>query len=502
MEPLPRTDREHLEALLEGRQETAILDFKATFDPSNSKDRVELAKDLGAMLSTLGGHIVLGVDDKTGDLTGDLDDADVRKFDASTLRSQFKKWLPEPFDLRSDIHEFDEHRVVVLYIAPHRDGFAPFIANGQYNGDDGRSKTIFSAGEVFCRHGPSSERWNQHDFQTYRERVRDQERRRATEEFTTQLTTVLSESGRSSSVASGTASAFSWRLEPSAFVGAATELLRADDRVPIKLMMRGTRGDITRMTREPGEDPADLDLIFDRLTELAALGLILRDRELFQTSVEALVWAYNAIIDDDWGSPAPNLNVKAASYWMSIVIRVVALGGVSIRERDWWAVRLLADRRPRDDYEKTWLRHGLTMASRANLLVEAHGRTRSLIAFADDVTSRMPLIAQDTSNGSTNNLDSLCQFDFLACVAAQRQGWGWYPNFSAYASRRAEPAAVLLVTDSNLRTNLDVVSNDVLAQTLRDVSDTAESQGIRFGGWHGYNSKAVQTFLHENPAND
>lgn len=496
MQPLPRTDRAHLETLLEGRQETAILDFKAAFNPSNAKDRVELAKDLGAMLSTFGGHIVLGVDDKIGELTGDLDDADVRKFDASALRDRFKRWLPEPFDLRSDIHELEGHKVVVLYIAPHRDGFAAFVADGQYNGENDKSETTFRAGEVFCRHGATSERWNQHDFQAYRERIRDQERRRATEEFTDQLTTVLSESGRSSSLASGAASAFSWRLEPAAFVGAATELLRANDRIPITLMLRGTRGDITRMTRAPDEDPADLDLVFDRLAELAALGVVLHDRELFSSSVEALTWAYNAIIIDDWGTTAQDLNVRSAKYWMSIIVRVMAVGGVAVRERDWFAIRFLADRHLRDELSRTWLRHGMVMAGRARLLVEAHGRKRSLIAFADDVTHRMPLIAQDTSG---DNLDSLCQFDFLACVVAQRHNWRWYPNFSAYATRRGEPAAESLVNNINLRKNLDVVADDILADVLRKVSAAAEEQGQRFDGWHGYSSKAVQTFLHDNP---
>lgn len=497
MEPLPRTDREHLETLLEGQQESAILDFKATFDPSSSKDKVELAKDLGAMLSTFGGHIVLGVDDKSGGLTGDLDHADLRKFDPSALRDRFKKWLPEPFDLRSGCHEVDGHVVIVLYIGPHRDGFAPFIADGQHHGDDGRSRPVFSAGEVFCRHGPASERWNQHDFRAYRERVRDQERTKATEEFTQQLTAFQDQSARSSSIANATASAFSWRLEPSAFIGAATELLRAGDRIPLTLMLRSTRGDITRMTRGPGEDPSDLDLVFDRLTELAALGIILRDRELFVSSAGALVWAYNAIIPDDWENYSDDLNVTSAKYWLSIIVRVFALGGVAVRERDWPAVRFLASGRPRDALNRTWLRHGMTTAGRANLLVTPLGRRRSIIAFAEDVTHRMPFIAEDTSG---NNLDSLCQFDFLASVAAQRHNWRWYPNFSAYATRRAEPAAESLVNDINLRKNLDVVADDILADVLRKVSDFADEQGQRFDGWHGYSSKAVQTFLHDNPA--
>lgn len=503
MKPLDRTDLEHLKALLEGRQETAILDFKGNFDPSSQKDKVELAKDLGAMLSTFGGHIILGVDDEHGSFTGHLDEVKPSKFDPSNLGRQFQKWLPGPIDIRSAVHTIDEHKVVVIYIAPHRDGFAPFTSDGQYEDERGRPKTVFREGEVFCRHGPTSERWNQLDFQAYRERIRTQEREKAADEYTARLLEFQAEAQRASTLTAGPASAYSWRLESRAFTDAATEYLRAGDRIPITLMLRETRSDVTRMTRQLGEDPADLDLLFDRVTDLAALALVLRDRDLFRSSVEALTWAYNSVIVDQWGSPDPQLNVSAPRYWMSIIARVIALGGVAVREQAWWAVRLLSECRPRNDYYDSWLRHGLTMAARANLLIQQHGRKQSLITFAAEAAQRMPTVVGDLATAE-DNLDSLCQFDFLACVIAERHGWGWYPNFSSFESRRTAPAAELLITDRSLRDNADLVSDDLLARALRAVAHTAEREAVKFGAWDGYDSEAVREFLeaHPSPAQD
>jgi predicted HTH transcriptional regulator len=57
--------RDRLMRLLDSPLERADLDFKETVDLSNCHDRVELAKDVLAMANSGGGHIVVGVEDKT-----------------------------------------------------------------------------------------------------------------------------------------------------------------------------------------------------------------------------------------------------------------------------------------------------------------------------------------------------------------------------------------------------------------------------------------------------
>jgi len=54
-----------LMSLIDSPCETAALDFKETVDPTQCRDRVELAKDVLAMANSGGGHIVVGVEDAT-----------------------------------------------------------------------------------------------------------------------------------------------------------------------------------------------------------------------------------------------------------------------------------------------------------------------------------------------------------------------------------------------------------------------------------------------------
>jgi predicted HTH transcriptional regulator len=71
-------------SLLDSPCETANLDFKETLDLTNSRDRVELAKDVLAMANSGGGHIVVGVEDVTRQV-GISEEAPAALRDAKTV---------------------------------------------------------------------------------------------------------------------------------------------------------------------------------------------------------------------------------------------------------------------------------------------------------------------------------------------------------------------------------------------------------------------------------
>ena len=116
--------------LLGEAQESETLDYKRTLDLELMRDRVELAKDVGAM-QVDGGFIVVGADDH-GVPTDDLRPARLARFDESRLRSAIRRWVPEPLDLRSQSHTIDGQHVVTIYIGPSPDGFCIFSDDGQY----------------------------------------------------------------------------------------------------------------------------------------------------------------------------------------------------------------------------------------------------------------------------------------------------------------------------------------------------------------------------------
>ncbi|MCA9095444.1 MAG: ATP-binding protein [Planctomycetaceae bacterium] len=155
---MPNVSRQDLNALLEEGHEHERLDYKEMFKPDEKRSWVELAKDVGAMLIE-GGHLVFGVDGNgrpTGNFTADQS----RKLDEATVRSKLRRWIPDPFEVSTAIHEINGHIVSLMYITPHPDGFCIFKEDGVFEDNS----IIFRKGEVFSRHGSASERWQQLDI--------------------------------------------------------------------------------------------------------------------------------------------------------------------------------------------------------------------------------------------------------------------------------------------------------------------------------------------------
>jgi Schlafen, AlbA_2 len=151
----PPTDRATLDSLL-GRSESETLEFKSMLNLRVKRDELGLALDVAA-LALEGGHIVVGVDNR-GTPTGQLSDAQARLLDESRVRPKLERYLPPPVSIHVAEHLLDGGRVVVIYVPPHPDGFVIMNADGH----DGE-RVAFRQGDVFMRHGTSTERWRQSD---------------------------------------------------------------------------------------------------------------------------------------------------------------------------------------------------------------------------------------------------------------------------------------------------------------------------------------------------
>jgi hypothetical protein len=82
------------------------------------------------------------------------------------------------------------------------------------------------SGEVFARHGTSSERWTHADIARIRQGLRDRERERWRREFREDLTATLAAASAAQNVASGPAGVLDWRLDEETLVGAVIEQVR------------------------------------------------------------------------------------------------------------------------------------------------------------------------------------------------------------------------------------------------------------------------------------
>jgi hypothetical protein len=145
--------------LLAVQAERDWLDYKTQCDLSSTRGVVELAKDAGAMMIT-GGYIVVGADSH-GQATGDVVHPEL--FDSARLHAKLAKFVAKPFEVRSATHQYQGQSYAVLYFPPHPDGFCIFERDGSYVDGRGQQQVVFRSGEVFARHGTSSERWQQTD---------------------------------------------------------------------------------------------------------------------------------------------------------------------------------------------------------------------------------------------------------------------------------------------------------------------------------------------------
>lgn len=485
-----RVDVEKLAELLAEGGESESLDYKRTLDLDNRCAVVELAKDIAAM-ELLGGYLVVGADD-TGNPTSDLTPRQASLLDEATVRGKLRRHLTEPLDVRTAVHDVEGKAVAIIYVGPNPSGWRVLDADGQC-AEDGRTKTVFRKGDVFARHGSASEPWQQHDIERTMSRIVDARKEEWRREFAVDLANVV-ETGRGARLAQGPAAALTWRLDGHTFLDTVVEQLRDDDEIPLRLLLRRTVRDASTLVRQPDAE-VELATLLDRLACLAALLIELERLDLYERVVDAFVGIYNLGFDSR-GAVRGDLGINVQQLWLDLIARVIGLGGLLVREHKWDLVRQLVLRKgagqefsdPRHGYNN-WLRHALTMAARSGLLPR-EGDV-SLLSLALEIVREDECLRPDLGADDEGLLNSLCQFDFLACVVAMDDAGSnenrvFYPNFSRFYSSRAVPAAERLLIDENMRRAIFRRGDEDLALVLNHLDSSATNEGFRFAGWHGF----------------
>src|SRR5690348_15679102 len=112
----PVLTEEKLRSLLAEGHEQSSLDYKSGLDLGQRRDTVELVKDVAAMQAEpAGGYIVVGADDQ-GAVVPNLVAAHASLFDEARLRGKLQRYIAEPFDVRSALHQIDGQNVVLVYV--------------------------------------------------------------------------------------------------------------------------------------------------------------------------------------------------------------------------------------------------------------------------------------------------------------------------------------------------------------------------------------------------
>jgi hypothetical protein len=503
----PLVTGEKLRELLAEETESELLDYKEMLDLSSTKDVVELSKDVAAM-QVEGGFIIVGADNN-GRLTGRLADAQAKLFDEAKLRAKMLRYLPDNIRLLSAVHEISGNKVVLIYVYANPDGFTVFHTEGAYD-ERGRTKCVFRRGDVYVRHGTASEPWNQNDISRIFARRMEQEKNAWLQAHGEDIVNAL----RGSDVqqlAKATATTLTWQIDEETFVSTIIEQLRDGDEIPLKLLLRRMQGDAARFIEGEAEE-ADLALLLDRLSCLAAHFIILEDDEWFRRVVTTFVTIYNIGFDSS-GHVRRDASLGTARLWLMVIQRIYALGALAVREERWDLVPELALKSgsgvefTRQPVARSWLRHATTAAANNNLLtVEEDNRRRelSLITLVAVIIQRETCLRPDLMENDDRVLDSICQFDILAMVAVtgnvrRNETRDYYPHFSRFYGYRSQRALARLVREPDMRKAIFPGGDVDLAEVIRFINSYANEAGWRYAGWLDIDDADVERFLEQHP---
>lgn len=498
----PDVNEDTLRLLLAEGIESETLDYKSYCDLSISHEAVELAKDIAAM-QIEGGYIVIGANDDATP-SSKVEAKHLKAYEQASLRKQMLKYLAEPLTLLAKHHELAGNRYILIFVGPSDDCFSVIKNIGQ----NAKGNNVFQPGDVFARHGTSSERWNQHDISKIKARIVERQRESWSQEASRHFAATL-EARASATIADAPASALNWQLDVDTFIEVVIEQMRKNDPVPLRLLLSSIPGEVSPIL--VGSDAGEkITVVLDRLTCLAALMLRLKEDELFRSAIEGLVSVYDLPVDGR-GEVRGNLTIRKELVWFKVLQRIAAVGAFAERLKRWEAIRFLVLQKGRawefnEDADHYWYRQSLTLSSRADLLIDKEsGRRRDLplLAFALEQVERLDCLHSDLPAGDEGLLDSLCRFDLLACLIAidaakTLEQSVYYPNFARYHSRRSTPAAAELIDNPEMRSALFHGSDEDLAKALRELSGAASGEAYLINGWSGYRNAKVEQFIKEH----
>lgn len=481
--------RSKCEELLEAHSESDVLDYKKKIAIPSTEAYLDLVKDVAGM-SVKGGYILIGVDND-GDLWLDDTEVNERLWDESNIRQQLAKYLPEGVEVNIAIHDFTSRKLVLVHVHPHKDGFVIMKSDGQYSDERNGQNTKFSKGDIFIRHGTSTEKIAQLDIHLIFEKRIEVAREVWREEIfslmgnSQPVREILPTDSAQRQMGLGGSSTIrtelSWILPLAAFRSVALEAVRNSKFDDLEILFH----EISRIAENSlVQESPELSLsdILDRVTIVSALAVIVNNQTAFELSIEALGKVYLRGLDGN-GVKRSNTILKAQVVWLEVLKRVYAIGGLIVRKKRWKLLRMLVLQGPvvgEMSWYENWISHGVTEAARANLFYrsEHDGTTREvrLLVMAQEEALGAADLSIDTAAGSDELLDSICQFDVLSClVFSVSQGLAGdkylYPNSAEFYPERSQPALDRVVGDSSMRSELGLEDDVELRRVLNSVLD-------------------------------
>jgi hypothetical protein len=247
-----------------------------------------------------------------------------------------------------------------------------------------------------------------------------------------------------------------------------------------------------------GEGEEQRTVALNRIAAVAAEAVIVGDIAVVKLAMDVLSSLYESYLLTP-GRTAGKQGAQAK--WLDIILRVMAVGAAAVRNGLYGALPTIVLRSIGDNVYsyRSWIRHALTEASRANLLVRSDeaDKGENLIAMSAALLRHSPDLRPDmqiADDGESDEifLDSLCQFDFLWCCLSlasnedESSSAAYYPSCAAYHQHRIMPALQTIENKPEIRAEIfGDISNQRIADSILEVVDMAKGQSWNYGGWWG-----------------
>ncbi|MPY12240.1 helix-turn-helix domain-containing protein [Arthrobacter bussei] len=484
---------EKLVELLALGAERPDLDFKRELDLKDLGKKLDFVKDCASMMNLpRGGYLVIGANDD-GTPAGAVAVPTKEMFESAALTQIVKGYVDAPVDIRAQVHQLmiegKPATMAVIYVAPPADGLPAAMSKPGIipHKPPGRPETKFHQGTVFTREGTtnavvSHRTWSQ-VLQNFRTQVRT-EARSDTDALIRRVVQTMGDRPGQSVIIPDLA------MDPATFIDAVRSTLNeGNERLFKRFLLTAKNAYQNSSTAE--EQSATLN----RIAAVATEAVLISEPAVVEHVMNTLFELYQThLITPDRTTGGPGAPAK----WLEIILRVMAVGSAAIRAGMYEAIPTIVLRRIGDEtYSyRSWIRHGLVEASRANMFVraDASGKGGNLIAFTAALLLETPELRPDIELPSGTDspdvfLDSLCQFDFIWCCLSLAAndgsiGAAFYPSCAMYHQHRVIPALSKLEGEPETRQAVfGTIPDQEIADSIVTVIDSAEGQSWQSGGW-------------------
>jgi hypothetical protein len=499
------TDEKLLELLAVGGEHPA-LDFKRELNLGDSAKKLDFIKDCAAMMNLpQGGYLVVGAEDN-GTPAQNVGAPSKEMFDSARLTQTVKGYVDGAVDIRAQVHSVEIENALasfaLIYVAPPSDGIPAIMSkNGVIPGDQG-NKPVFHQGMVFTREGTTNALVRHQTWTHVLHNLRERQRADTRADVDSLVHRVVQMMGPTST---RTPVAPDLGMDSVTYTDAVRALLDAARHPVIKRFLLQAKG----AYKTAGADDEARSHVLNRIAAVACEAISTTDLKTVINVVNTLFDLYKSHLDFPTATSGPP---GAASRWLEIILRVLAVGAMAIRAGMLNAVPTLVLRQIGDDaYSYTsWIRHALTMASRGNLLPGSGDSTRGggIIALSSDILTKNTELRPDFTGDEGHEamgdalLGSLCQFDLLWCClslsASERKSTAaFYPSCAAYHQHRVMPIVATVDGDAEARQAVfGNIDEETVATSIVQVLESAREQSWGFGGfWAGARDLPPRGFI-------